>query len=490
MKRCRSLGVFALFFCLTVCMVPTQAVAAFVSGSDGSDGALVVSLVDSITTVTVNGVAVGSELPIDEDGIFNFTTVNVETGATLKFIKNTQNSPVTILTTGDITIDGTVNVGGQVGNYIIPGVGGPGGFDGGVGGVVKEMGKRGEGPGGGVGGSPTTSYDYGGGGGEGGAYSVSGGNGSKRHSEAPGGGGSVAYGNKRIIPLLGGSGGAGGGGTTNDVAGAGGGGGGAILFASSGTIVINGAIYANGGGGANGQNALSAQSSYGGGGGGGGGAGGAIRIVTSHLSGNGTINAIGGIGGYTRQYSTDYRGGTGSLGRIRVEYITTDRTTGTNPPFSSGYALSVTPVDMPSLSITSIAGVNVPTVPMGDFNAPDVVLPYGTTNPTSVVVSAENIPVNTEVTVTANPSVGSSTSGSGFLLGTNSSASATVDLDISLAYPCVLTASVTYELTAALGEPFMLNGELIAKVRVSNSLGGPSSITYITENGREIPAVI
>jgi hypothetical protein len=461
--------VFALGLAL-VFMLPGGAFAAFDSGSTGADGALVVSA--------------SQQLQVPESGVFNFTTLTVETGATLTFKKNAQSTPVTILASGDVVINGTISVNGQAGNSTIPGEGGPGGFDGGAGGVVKDPGKRGEGPGGGVGGSPRLSAVYYGGSGEGGAHSDSGENGGFAASDAQGGAGSIAYGNDRIIPLLGGSGGGGGGGTTSSVGAAGGGGGGALLIASSTSITVNGAILANGGVGAIGSN-----SNYLGGGGGGG-AGGAIRLITEALNGNGTISATGGAGGRMYSATTSYSGGSGSLGRIRVESITTNRTAGTTPPMSIGYVFSVTPPDMPTLSIVSIAGVNAPTIPRGDFNAPDIVLPYGATNPVAVVVSAMNVPADATVTVTANPAVGSSTTATALLSGTNTSSSATVDLNISMAYPCVLTASVEYVLTAALGGPFMLEGELIARVRVSTSLSGDSTLTYITEGGREIPALM
>lgn len=460
--RCTVFGLGLAF----VLLFTGSAFAAFNSGSTGADGALVVST--------------SQQLQVPESGVFNFTTVTVETGATLTFKKNAQSTSVMILASGDVLIDGTISVSGQAGNVTIPGEGGPGGFDGGVGAVPNDKGKRGEGPGGGVGGKPRSSSA---GSGEGGAYSTSGGNGYTRYTGAEGGSGSVAYGNERIIPLLGGSGGGGGGGAATSVGGAGGGGGGALLIASSTSITVNGAVVAYGGAGANGQN-----NNYQGGGGGGG-AGGAIRLITDVLNGNGTISAAGGGGGYMSSAS-NFRAGSGSAGRIRVEYVTTNRTVGTNPPMTFGYALSVTPPDMPTLSIVSIAGVNAPTIPKGDFNAPDIVLPYGATNPVSVVVSAVNVPADATVTVTANPAVGSSTSATELLSGTNTSSSATVDLNISMAYPCVLTASVEYVLTAALGGPFMLEGEMIAKVRVSTSLGGDSTMTYITENGREIPAVM
>lgn len=146
----------SLVLMVLVLLLPLQALADFNSGSDGSDGALLVSYdAESETNVVMaNGVFVGSELPLPEDGVFNFTSVTIETGATLTFIKNDDNSPVTFLTTGDVRIDGTLNLNGQAGSGTLsPGAGGPGGYDGGLGGVNSQNGRRGEGPGGGGGGA-------------------------------------------------------------------------------------------------------------------------------------------------------------------------------------------------------------------------------------------------------------------------------------------------------------------------------------------------
>src|SRR4030067_162894 len=99
--------------------------AAFDSGSTGADGAF---------APTEN-----IELQIPPSGIFNFTSVNVPAGVTVKFRKNANNTPVTILVSGDVTIAGTVDVSGSssqnVGtspllDYTLPGVGGPGGLAG------------------------------------------------------------------------------------------------------------------------------------------------------------------------------------------------------------------------------------------------------------------------------------------------------------------------------------------------------------------------
>ena len=121
----------------------TSALAAFVSGSTGADGAF---------SPTVNTV-----VTLPPDGIFNYTTVNIPVGVTVTFRKNVTNTPLVMLATGNVTVAGTLqlsgtnstNVGaagdGNLGDDGQPGVGGPGGYDGGIGSVrparVAEIGR-------------------------------------------------------------------------------------------------------------------------------------------------------------------------------------------------------------------------------------------------------------------------------------------------------------------------------------------------------------
>ena len=70
----------------------------FTSGSDGSYGPM------NITTDTT--------LNLPPDGIFRCTTINVASGATLRFNKNALNTPVYLLATNDVTIGGTINLDG------------------------------------------------------------------------------------------------------------------------------------------------------------------------------------------------------------------------------------------------------------------------------------------------------------------------------------------------------------------------------------------
>jgi hypothetical protein len=452
----------------TTLLIPCISQAEFSSGSNEADGAF-----EPTANIAVQ---------IPESGILNYTTVTIPSGVTVTFKKNAQNTPVTILAKGNVNIDGTVSVNGFSGNYIIPGAGGPGGFGGGQGGPAFQAGTRGEGPGGAGGGGPCVSNN---------AYAVSGGGGG---FATAGNGvnnygscfpqysvGGISYGNEKILPAIGGSGGGGGGGNNTWVGGAGGGGGGAIIIASSGIITVNGSISANGGYGATpsaGQSNFSA---------GGGGSGGSIRLIANTISGNGSITANGGGGGNASASST---GGNGSSGRIRLEASNILRTAATSPPMAIGYPYAVVPPNMPTLTITSIGGMTVSGVPSGAFGTPDVMLPFNTKNPITIVVTGTNIPSGTLVTLNANPSEGTITSTSGALAGTDTSNNVSLSLNISTAYPSIITASVTYTLTAANGAPIYAGGERVEKVRVASNLGGSSTVTYITADGREIPAVM
>ena len=455
--------VFAIVFLTGI--FSATAFAAFDSGSTGADGAF------NPTSNTV--------LQIPDSGVFNFTTVNIPSGVTVTFTKNSTNTPVTILAQGDVTIAGTISVnGGNASGYSGQGAGGPGGFDGGYGGIVYQNGRRGEGPGSGGGGAPWASGSNCSGGGGGGGYGANGGNGG--NCNANGGTGGSSYGNGGILPLIGGSGGGGGGGTNTYAGGSGGGGGGAILIASSGTITISGSITANGGNGAAGEN-----NGYGAGGGGG--SGGAIRLIANTIAGSGSLSATGGSG--NSGCCGWGPGANGGVGRIRLDAWAVTFSGSKNPVFSSSYyPVVVTPSNTPALSIVSVGGVNAPSNPLGKFQSPDIYLPYNAQNPITIVIAATNVPISSQITISAYPAVGNVTSTTATLSGTDASSTASAQMNLSTSYTSQLIVTTTFQLTASNGGPIYAEGEKVVKVRVTASFGGKSSVTYITESGREIPA--
>ncbi|OGW55563.1 MAG: hypothetical protein A2Y81_05570 [Nitrospirae bacterium RBG_13_43_8] len=445
-----------IIFAVTLTFGSSVIAGDFNSGSTGANGAF------NPTTNT--------ELQLPSDGIFNFTTVNIPAGVTITFKKNASNTPVYILATGDVTVAGTINVNGANTTTNYPGKGGPGGFDGGLGGITAGMpGGKGLGPGGGNPGAAGTT----GGGGGGGSFGTDGTNGS---GTAAGTAGAI-YGNERILPMIGGSGGGGGNfysGSSTTGGGGGGGGGGAILIASSGTINVIGTITANGG---------NAPTGYGYGapfGGGAGGSGGAIKLIANTIAGNGTISAIFGYG--TRYGSSP--GGSGGNGSIRFEANTVTRTASTTPVNTYSHPSTVFVANIPVLSITSIAGENVPENPSGTYGSPDMILPSATTNPVTVDISATNIPAGTTVTVTSVPEYGASTSATGALSGTGELSTTSVQITISTSYQSIVKAQATFTIQTAM----YYEGEKIQKVMVASTMGKGSEVTYITETGKEIPA--
>lgn len=450
-----------LIYLSLLSLLMTAQAFAFTSGSTGALGAFNPT---SHTTV---------QLP--PDGILNYTTINIPAGVSVSFAKNATNTPVYMLATGNVTIAGIVNVSGSAANIMTPGKGGPGGFDGGIGALIGSCGGAGLGPGGGkIGTLGYCNYAYwgsqGGNGGFGNA-GYAGAAGSCGSSANPGGAGGAAYGNASLSSLIGGSGGGGGCGGTYSVGGtggAGGGGGGALLIASSGTITVSGTIYANGGGGGAGGT----YGSYGGGG-----AGGAIKLMANVIDGNGPLQATG--------------ADTISNGRIRLEATTLTRTSGTTPAYSySSSPSSVFPQNLPSLSISGIGGSSAPSSPAGNYSSPDIVLPVGTTNPVNITVQASNIPVSTSVSLTIQPQAGAASTTTAVLAGTDQLSSATASASLSTTLPSVIIASATFTLLASNDMPVFAGGERVIQMEVSAAFGGRSSITYITESGKRVPADI
>src|SRR5690349_15755849 len=89
-------GLFALALVSLCAVAPLRAQCTFNSGSTGADGAF-----NPVTSQTVT---------LPASGVFNFTTVNIPRGVTIKFTRNANNTPVTILASGNINIAGIIDV--------------------------------------------------------------------------------------------------------------------------------------------------------------------------------------------------------------------------------------------------------------------------------------------------------------------------------------------------------------------------------------------
>jgi hypothetical protein len=300
------------FVWLSLTTMMTSACLAEMIVSDGSDGPF-------------NPVGPSYTLDLPPDGIFNFTTIDIPAGVMVKFNRNAGNTPVYLAATGEVTINGILNVSATATNAIVDvpenpkQSGGPGGGDGGNGapGTPEALGEDGQGPGAGSRGFSA-----------GGAGNATPGAMATRYGGAPGAaGGAVPF----PDPFAGGSGG--GGGDAGDLFGVGlaggygGGGGGAIQVATPGQMTVGGSILANG---ANAGWAFANVLAHGGAGGGG--SGGCVDLYAGALTlePDGFLQAAGGYGGglSTQPYSFDppaySSGADGGLGYVRIDAGTVD----------------------------------------------------------------------------------------------------------------------------------------------------------------------
>ena len=206
-------------------------------------------------------------------------------------------------------------------------------------------------------------------------------------------------------------------------------------------------------------------------------------MATTLTGTNGTLTAASGAGGG----SGTGAGGAGSVGRLRLEAYTYSGTFAFNPTPTVTIPGSATLSGNPTLTITSVGGVNSPAIPAGGYGAPDITLPSTTTNPVTANLAATNIPTGTTVTVRITPQEGqSSTATSTALAGTLASSTATASVTLPLDQPAALDAEATFTLQASLDSPIKYAGEDVVVGRVTASLGGPSTVRYFTASGKEV----
>lgn len=345
------------------CLVANAAGQGFTSGSTGSYGPL------NVTSNTV--------LDLPPDGIFNCTTIDIANGVTLSFRRNSLNTPVYLLATSNVTVQGIIDVSGKAAVGVTPGDGGPGGFDGGLPGLAGTPPGAGYGPGGGKSGG--SNPHCGGSPGEAGAglYSV---NATPYYTNN-----GAVYGSPLLVPLVGGSGGGGGSGAPGI---SGGGGGGAVLIASSTQIVISGTVKANGGEGLVVFGGFPCQQFFRLGPG----SGGAVRIVAPVVNGSGNLSATGPVG---------------NSGRIRVE--TLDRLAAqalyanSQPTPSLGAHMTVFLPVAPRLDIVDVAGTSIPP---GTSIPVRIQLPYGTNAVQNVTVQAKDFNGDVPIDIVLTPDSG------------------------------------------------------------------------------------
>jgi hypothetical protein len=269
---------------------------------DGSDGGFNSSAYNGTSIPGISGTSPSITIDTDEVthlGVYNFTDFRIAAGDTVTV---TGSNPLKLYIQIDTRIDGTLTVwaaGGAGGSGANPGVGvGPDSIGGGG---IPDPGCNGCSGGGG------------------GGHAIAGSDGTSTDAVTyPPGLGGESYGDAAITELYGGSGGGGNysWGSCAPLA-YGGNGGGAVLIQTGASLSVSGQISASGAAGTN-NNSYSARGSCSsrGRGAAGGGAGGAIKLVATNIvlvDGGTRLSAVGGAGG-------SFYGGSGSGGRIRLEY--------------------------------------------------------------------------------------------------------------------------------------------------------------------------
>lgn len=315
----------------------------FSSGSTGADGPLTYAANLGLVYFPP------SALAMRPSNVYNFTTITIGAGTTVRLSGWVFNGPVYWLAQGDVAINGLLDLSGQPGHPAnspslrAPSEPGAGGYSGGVAALgAGQNATGGNGPGGG----PAPGYN----------------------SSTPFVGGPGTFsGSNYLQPLIGGSGGAGGGNPSTSGGGGGGAGGGAILIASSTRISAN----------------INAQGGVGGGNYSGGGSGGAVRLVSNQITsvsisvaGNG-----GGSGGTT---------GGGGLVRLEAYTLSDNGESGGTLITSIPYNLSLPVGGLSTVSVTSVNGVAINANP---FNFPDAAIATAVAVP--VVISGVNVPPGT-----------------------------------------------------------------------------------------------
>ena len=118
---------------------------------------------------------------------------------------------------------------------------------------------------------------------------------------------------------------------------------------------------------------------------------------------------------------------------MRIDSYENDFTGSINGLSSVGFQPIIIPAtgQLPSLTVTSVAGVPVFPSPTGVLSTPDAVLSAQQNNPIPIVVQCSNLPLNSQITVSVKPMNGSPVSAIGYNnTGSLASSTATVSLNM------------------------------------------------------------
>jgi hypothetical protein len=216
------------------------------------------------------------------------------------------------------------------------------------------------------------------------------------------------------------------------------------------------------------------------------GSGGAIRIVANQIAASAT----------SRLYARECSGGvTSNPGLIRLEAPAGALTfLGTSSP--AALLSDINPViqpttTTPALSFVSMGGYAFPTglYSGGNNDTVDLMLPAALQDPIPLVVNAANIPVGTQLTVTATGSAITFTGG--VLAGTLASSSATLQISgLIRSSQSHLFVHAVFDAPGGggAGSANPDGPDHVTSVRLESELGGASSFQFLRANGSVVPS--
>ena len=403
----------------------TLAAFNFNSGSTGALGAL---------TCTTN---FGEKIiDVGASGIMNYSSINIASGCIVKFTPTGngllhKSNPVRLLVSGDVVIEGEINLDGthgitSPGYSVLGGVGGPGGYNGGNTGLLNSPATAGFGPGGGKGGEPlycaSNDLDSGG-----------------RLGQF-----SPLFTQLQAQPLVGGSGGGGGCTIAGSGSSSGGGGGGALLIAATGTITLNGKISALGG-----LPGSAGSTFYRGGNG----SAGMVYLVANQITGTGQTSTTLTI--VETENNTSAFTKTGTQYNIGLQRLALDLT------------------QSPTLTIATVGGVDTSITSQVELGSP---------GDTVVTVTSTGLPTGTEVTLTVAGYVNINVTVSG-VLDVTGTATMSITLPSGLS---LLSAHVSQNVTNIAMLPTFQN-EKITVARLETNPGAKSVLRFYTASGKLVP---
>lgn len=345
--KARSAAFFAIL--ISCVAIPHAHAQLEIEGADGSDLALNVTTTSNRINLAAaptgvwNGPNTNPGRGVYDSNqwavVFRYSSVNIPAGRTLSFSNHVSRAPVVWLVSGDVTINGVLDVSARqeekVNDMFEPG---PGGFRGGP----SIIGDGSDGPG--LGPGHTTT-----GRGAAAVYAIE--------------GSGAKYGNARIVPLIGGSG-------ATSFFGNFGGGGGAILIACKGTITINGQILARGAGI---------------------GSAGAVRMVANSLKGGGSVFADRSTQGRIRLEAVD------SSNSGLQTYPATIVVQPDSPP------TLWPSVGSPSVKLVSVSGITLPPDPKSDLGVNGGDVRFTNSSLATVLIETRNMPASAKVKVHVSP---------------------------------------------------------------------------------------